>query len=379
VTDRGDGEMRKRRTKSAPRAAASRGSTGVRFGALTFAGLADVTRRELAPLRASGLSTFRLRNHDLIVGRIDGRHVPRLARLQTAEDIFSMLGEPVPVKGQHDLASLNALLTKARILNALGQKQALGGTRRRRAPTFTCFVKQDRDRQVRRKSIAGSVTARVASIFPKWRSADPAEVEFWGFYVGQMLHLGLRLSDEKMKYRGRTPQRRKGALRPTIAGAMAVLADPKAGSLVVDPMCGTGTVLEEAFRRQREARYAGGDSSEEAVHLARERLAAYGIAIQRWDARKLPLDEHEVDCIVCNLPFGKGYSTPEENPALYRALVSHWRGKLKPGGRMVLLTADSSAMEACLRGSGLSWREECRAKVLGTWATVYSVENAPRS
>jgi SAM-dependent methyltransferase len=345
---------------------------------LTFAGIADVTRRELEPCRASGLDTFRLRNHDLIVGRIDGHDVPRLARLQTAEDIFWMMGEPVRVETQRDLAGLNAILTKARILSALGQKQTRG-SRRRRAPTFTCFVKQDRDRQVRRKSIAGSVTARVASLFPKWRSADPAEVEFWGFYVGQMLHLGLRLSDEKMKYRGRTPQRRRGALRPTIAGAMAVLADPKAGSLVVDPMCGTGTVLEEAFRRQREARYAGGDSSDDAVRLARERLAAYGIPIQRWDARRLPLDEDEVDCIVCNLPFGKGYSTPEENPALYRALVSHWRGKLKPAGRMILLTADSSAMEACLRGLGLSWREECRAKVLGTWATIYSVENAPGS
>jgi SAM-dependent methyltransferase len=346
---------------------------------LTFAGIADVTRRELAPCRATGLSTLRLRNHDLIVGRVDSRHVPRLARLQTAEDIFSMLAEPVRVETQRDLAGLNAILTRAAILNALGQKHVLGGSRRRRAPTFTCFVKQDRDRRVRRKSIARTVTARVGSLFPKWRSADPAEIEFWGFYVGHMLHLGLRLSDEKMRYRGRTPQRRKGALRPTIAGAMAVLADPKAGSLVVDPMCGTGTVLEETFRRQRRARYAGGDSSEEAVRLAGERLAPYGIPIQRWEARRLPLDEHEVDCIVCNLPFGKGYSTPDQNPALYRALVSHWRGKLKPGGRMILLTADTSALEGCLRGSSLSWREECRAKVLGTWATIYSVENATSS
>jgi SAM-dependent methyltransferase len=316
-----------------------------------------------------------MRNHDLIVGRIDGRDLPRLARLQTAEDIFYMMGEPVPVVKQRDLAGLKAILTRARILNAVRQKQALGGSRRRRTPTFTCFVKQDRDRQVRRKSIAAGVTARVASLFPKWRPADPADIEFWGFYVGRVLHIGVRLSDETMRYHGREPQRRKGALRPTIAAAMAVLADPKAGWLVVDPMCGTGTVLEEAFLRQRGARYAGGDSSEQAVRLARQRLARYGIPVQRWEARRLSLGEREVECIICNLPFGKGYSTPHENPAFYRTLVSHWRRKLKPGGRMILLTADTSALEGHLRGSALTWRAECRAKVLGTWATIYSVEN----
>jgi tRNA G10 N-methylase Trm11 len=288
-----------------------------------------------------------------------------------------MLGEPVPVKEQRDLDGLDAILTKTGILKAITHKQALRGHGRRRAPTFTCFVKQDRDRQVRRKSIARSVTARVASRFPKWRLADPAEIEFWGFYVGHVPHLGLRLSDESMRYHGRTPQRRKGALRPTIAGAMAVLADPKLGSFVVDPMCGTGTVLEEVFLRERRARYAGGDSSEEAVRLARERLAPYGIAIQQWEARRLPLEEREIDCIVSNLPFGKEYSTADENRGLYRALVSHWQGKLKPGGRMILLTADSSALESCLRGSPLSWRGECRVKVLGTWATIYSVAKAP--
>ena len=146
----------------------------------------------------------------------------------------------------------------------------------------------------------------------------------------------------------------------------------------VGSVAGSGALLEEAFLRQRRARYAGGDSSEQAVGLARQRLARYGIPVQRWDARRLPFDEQDVDCIVCNLPFGKGYSTPHENPVLYRALVSHWRRKLKPGGRMILLTADSAALEGCLRGSSLSWRQECRVKVLGTWATIYFVQHAQR-
>jgi hypothetical protein len=320
---------------------------------------------------------LRLRNYDLLVGAVGRGDVGRLAGLRTAEDIFCMMGRPVPIARQRDLAKLAPIVTRAGVLNGVSVKNTLWGSRRHRSHTFTCFVKQDRDREVRRKRIAAEVTARVASLFPRWRQADPAEIEFWGFYIEGVLHLGLRVSDERMKYRGKAPQRRKGALRPTIAAALALLADPSPGSFVVDPMCGTGTILEEAFAREERARYAGGDSAQEAVDLARQRLGGHGIAIERWDARRVPLGEAEVDCIVCNLPFGKRYSTPGQNPSLYRALVSNWHRKLKPRGRMILLTADSRALEDCLLGLRLGWRRECRVKVLGAWATVYAVGNAP--
>ena len=38
---------------------------------------------------------------------------------------------------------------------------------------------------------------------------------------------------------------------------------------------------------------------------------------------------------------------------------------------------DLETLEGCLVGRGLGWRRECRVKVLGAWATVYVVENAP--
>jgi len=354
----------------------SRARTTVGFGVLTFAGLADVTQRELALCRASELAVFRLRNYDFIVGKVSRASAGRLAGLRTVEDVFYMMGRPLPVASRRDLAKLDRTVTRTEVLDGLRLKSKLFGSRRRRSPTFTCFVKQDRDREVRRKQIAERVIARVASLFAKWRNTDPAETELWGFYINQVLHLGLRLSDEGMKYRSRAPQHRRGALRPTIAAALAFLADPKPGSLVVDPMCGTGTILEELFLREKDARYVGGDSAQEAVDLAGQRLAAYGIPIRRWDARELALDDAQIDLIVCNLPFGKRYSTARQNPALYRALLRNWRGKLRPRGQMVLLTSDSQSLEHCLLGLGLGWREECKVKVLGVWAAIYTVENA---
>lgn len=352
----------------------SRSRTAVGFGVLTFAGLAEIAQGELAPYDPSEVAVFRLRNYDLIVGKVSEASVGRLAGLRTVEDVFYMMGRPVTVAVRQDLGKLDRIASRAEVLNGVRLKNAFHGPRRHKSPTFNCFVKQDRDREVRRKEIAERVTALVGSCLPRWRRADPAEIELWGFYVKGVVHLGLRLSDEGMKYRGKAPQQRRGALRPTIAAALALLADPKPGSLVVDPMCGTGTILEEAFCRERDARYAGGDAAQDAVELAEARLTAYGIPIRRWEGKELPLDDAQIDCIVCNLPFGRRYSTGSQNPALYRALLSNWQGKLKAGGRMVLLTADSAALEGGLSGLGMKWRRECKAKVLGVWATIYVVE-----
>jgi SAM-dependent methyltransferase len=355
----------------------ARSTAAVRFGLLTFAGLADIAQRELEACHPRELAVLGLRNHDLIVGEVSTANARRLAELRTVEDTFYMMGGPLTMAGRHDLAKLDRVVSKTGVLTGIGLKNALYGSRARRSHTFNCFVKQDRDREVRRKQIARGVVTRVASCFPKWRNSDPAAVEFWGFYIDRVLHLGLRLSDERMKYRGREPQRRQGSLRPTIAAALALLADPRPGSLVVDPMCGTGTILEEAFVRERDARYVGGDSAQDAVDLAGRRLGARGIPIRRWNAKELPLDDAQADAIVCNLPFGKTYSTARRNPSLYRALLSNWRRKLKPGGRMVLLTSDSQSLERCLSGLGLAWRKECRVKALGVWAAIYVVDKAP--
>ncbi len=355
----------------------SRSRTAVGFGVLTFAGLAEITQRELEPYHPSEVAVFRLRNYDLIVGKVSEASAGRLAGLRTVEDVFYMMGVPVAVAVRRDLGKLDRIVSRAEVLNGVRLKNAFCGPRRRKSPTFNCFVKQDRDRDVRRKQIAERVAARVGSCLPRWRRADPSEIELWGFYVKGSVHVGLRVSDEGMKYRGKAPQQRRGALRPTIAAALALLADPKPGSLVVDPMCGTGTILEEVFHREKAARYAGGDAAQEAVELAGERLAAYGIPIRRWEAKELPFGDAQIDCIVCNLPFGRRYSTGSQNPALYRALLSNWRRKLKAGGRMVLLTADSAALEGGLLGLGLKWRSECKVKVLGVWATIYVVEKGP--
>jgi len=176
-----------------------------------------------------------------------------------------------------------------------------------------------------------------------------------------------------MRYRGQEPVLRRGALRPTIAAAMIYVADPQQDELIVDPMCGTGTVLQEGLLRNRRAQYAGGDIDDEAVALAKEGLGLRDVRIEQWDATDLPFDSNTIDCIVCNLPFGKQYSAIDDNRSLYEALLSNWTDKLRPEGRMVLLTSDTEALEGTLSHLDLRWKVVCKVKVLGVWAKIYRI------
>ena len=344
-----------------------------RFGILTFAGLGSLAAAELSRCKPTGFHVCRLTDHDFVLADIEAKGSRGLPALRIAEDIFCMLGPGMDIRSGTDLEKLGGLVSADAVLEGVRIKNALFHPPKPRITTHNCFVKQDRDRRVRRKQIAARVNDLVASHFRKWKQSDPAAVELWGFYVKESLHLGVRLSDEKMRYRGDQPPKRTGALRPTIAAALVYLADPGEGELIVDPMCGSGTILREGLAFNTKATYAGGDTDCEAVAVASEALAGKGVEVREWDAADLPLESGTVDCFVCNLPFGKQYSSPERNRSLYPALLSNWAEKLKPGGRMVLLTADTGAIEGALNGLGLTWRSEHRAKVLGTWTGIYTV------
>ena len=140
----------------------------------------------------------------------------------------------------------------------------------------------------------------IRNAFPRWRLSDPADLEFWVFWSGSAT-LSLRLSDETFKYRGRPPPRRVAALRPTIAAAMIELAKLDVAHVVLDPMCGTGTLLLEPSLRYPNARFLGSDKSAEATALATQRLEGRA-RIRQCDLGRLDYEPGSFDRIVSNLP-----------------------------------------------------------------------------
>src|SRR5260370_27424851 len=105
---------------------------------------------------------------------------------------------------------------------------------------------------------------------------------------------GLRLSDRTMRHRTYKMEHLPASLRPTIAAAVVRLADIKPKQVVLDPMCGAGTILAEVLEWSRhtgvrQAAVCGGDIEKAALRAAGPNLRRLGhVNLVRWDSRRLP-------------------------------------------------------------------------------------------
>lgn len=233
------------------------------------------------------------------------------------------------------------------------------------------FVYQRRD--------AGKAMARGLGghIPDSWRPAEEnASVEIWLTIDGSTAVCGLRLSDRDMRHRSYKIEHRPASLRPTVAAAMVRVAALRPGQVVLDPMCGAGTLLAESLAYAERFRSdgihtRGGDIEFAAVRAALINLRRLGrTELCRWDARQLPLANAEMDLILSNPPFGKQLSNPEEIGPLYRSMTQEYDRVLKPGGQAVLLASDAGLLrEAC---ESCRWHptRRIRLRILGQSATI---------
>jgi 23S rRNA G2445 N2-methylase RlmL len=196
-----------------------------------------------------------------------------------------------------------------------------------------------------------------------WRHVeDNAAVEIWLTIQGTTAVCGLRLSDRSMRHRTYKREHLPASLRPTLAAALVRLADLRPGQVVLDPMCGAGTILAEALDRKRKPHAWGGDCDAAALRAAAINLRRLGpVHLARWDAGRLPLSDQSVDCIVSNPPFGKQLSRPEEIGPLYQRILLSYDRVLRTGGRAVLLVSDAKALKEA--AETLGWRRERRLRV----------------
>jgi len=345
-----------------------------KIGVLSFAGLGQLAASPLT----RDVQSIRLRDHDLVEIMVDHAGIRRLGAgsrdLAVAEDLFLMIGGG-PMATRRDLANLR--VSRDGVLRGIELRNRLFPGPRPRKVAFNTFVKQDQDQRIHRREIASRVNGEIFDLFPGWRISDPASLEVWCFFVDARVRLGLRLTDERYRYRGRQPIERPDALRPTIAAAMVALADLSAGIRVLDPMCGGGTLLAEAARVDG-VHVRGGDLDGEAVRIARSRDP--DIQVDKWDATALAghVAAGQVDRVICNLPFGRQYSHGADMAQLYESLIGHWRGLMATGGRLILLSSDDAAMKRALGRLHLRRQREERVKVLGLWSTISVVAAGPR-
>ena len=245
-------------------------------------------------------------------------------------------------------------------------------------PTYRFVGQMDGVHGYRRVDALKAMARGLAGKLPdSWRPAEEnASVEIWITIRGATAICGMRLSDRSMRHRTYKHEHLPASIRPTVAASMVRLADLKPNQTVLDPMCGAGTLLAEAYLATKDKRSAegtgwpmnwlGGDLESGHTRAALVNLRQFHIAdIRTWDARELPLEDASVDRILSNPPFGKQLSTPEEIVPLYRQTVREMDRVLRPNGKAVLIVSDAKALRAAVERVGWKEQRHVQLRMLG--------------
>jgi len=146
------------------------------------------------------------------------------------------------------------------------------------------------------------------------------------------------------------------ALRPNIAYAALCMAGLDDGrGLLVDPFCGSGTILMEAAEVWPRLHLEGGDWDRRPLAGAVENLDAAGLAgrARLFHRDAIELARHYpqggVHAIVTNPPYGRKLGRAVNYPQFYRRFMESAAEVLRPEGRLVMLADRRGAVRRALR------------------------------
>jgi tRNA (guanine10-N2)-dimethyltransferase len=157
----------------------------------------------------------------------------------------------------------------------------------------------------------------------------------------------------------RRPRRRAffhpAAIFPKLSRALVNLSRVKRGEVFLDPFCGTGSLLLEAY--EVGAVPLGSDIDSKMVRGASRNMAGFDqswLGVVRADAGQIPLGT--VDAISTDVPYGRASSTSgSDTRHIMDTLVANASSLLRGGHRLVLMHPRSVQVEG---GSALELEEE---------------------
>lgn len=170
-----------------------------------------------------------------------------------------------------------------------------------------------------------------------------ADTEFWLIYRSEQIgFFMLRITENKKKLM-------RGELRPEIANILCRLSNPKEDDVFCDPFCGSGSIPLE---RSKMCGYRGIfalDNDADVISSLKEKTKKIknskfqkSFFIKKQDFFHNSFDDNFLDVVVSDPPWG--YFQKIDNN-FYDLLFAELARILKPGGRLVLLTALKDKMQ----------------------------------
>jgi len=298
-------------------------------------GLAHVLKRELVFVgaidRKQDLFIKRQRNHDLVfLNRL--KSDAGIPRLRTAESVMRC-----PLFGRYKI-SKTQLQTMATELSALGPRR---------------LVVQVAGRQFDRRDLSRWLAKEMEARGYEFTTDEDAD-EVWMICIDESYYFGIPISKSRdAEGRGPRASERHGSLPAPIAAAMVFAGLASNDDVILDPVCGSGTLLAEAHAYVPTASLTGIDIDPEAVKTARANLAALmeptKFDVRLGDSRKSGLERQDVTLVLANLPFGVQFGDRKTNAELYVDILKECLRVASPQKwRAVLLTSDTEALDKAL-------------------------------
>lgn len=151
------------------------------------------------------------------------------------------------------------------------------------------------------------------------------------------------------------------AIHPSLAAALCLLATdfqkPESQAPMIDPCCGSGTILTEWHGLFPELPAQGYDLDHQALKIAKQNTSGIQtLQVGRGNMTKLPMEDGSARCIIANLPFGVRVKHGS-NRKLYSGFAREALRVVQPGGTIVAYTADYKAFEA-------AWSDDVALEVI---------------
>ncbi len=127
---------------------------------------------------------------------------------------------------------------------------------------------------------------------------------------------------------------------------MNVLSKPDKKDRILDPCCGTGTILIERLLLKPACEIVGIDIDPGMIEYARQNAKAAGVEItfKHGDIKDQHFPSNYFTKIITNLPFGIHSLSRQENINLYRFIAISSERWLTPGGKVIVLTTSKKIL-----------------------------------
>jgi tRNA (guanine6-N2)-methyltransferase len=306
------------------------------FFALTTSGLEAISAQEIARLPQVSIHAISYRR----ISATSEGDLASLCSLRTVDDVFLEIATWMEIgRPRSNLERLRHLATRLDLYPVATSLACLRNVHL--PPTFSLSVsfvgKRNYTTEEMKQVLAQAIekTHRGWAYKPDDRAAD---LNIRVFLEQEVATVGVRIGKTPLHDRWYQQTHLPGALKPSVAAALVSLAQTTRTTTVLDPCCGSGTILIEAALQG--ASVCGGDRNPLAVAAAQANASAAGItgAIQQWDATALPLADAVMDRVITNLPWGRQVQVDEALSSLYQRLFAQMRRVLVPSGRLVVLT-----------------------------------------